>query len=254
MPQGGTLEKPDYPRASSRRLVLAVYLDYLLFGVAWTVALWTLAQFAPSSPEGPFWLKLLIFAVGEFLLLRTIHWSPGHALLSIEPRSDRAQGVANVFVVNPTVLQRERWWTVLLGVLLILDGAKVMVRWIDFSPPLPLFGVALSAGVAVGLALLIGLGQIGVGVGILQHRIALITFGLFLYGFQILSAVFSWPRLPDWAARVVEARRAFQGLDVRDGEVELAQSVLPVIAVGVPLLVILWLWAIAARIQRPAAA
>jgi hypothetical protein len=96
-------------------------------------------------------------------------------------------------------------------------------------------------------------GQIGVGIGFLRHRIELLIFGFFLYGFQVLSAVFSWPSLADWAARVVEARRAFRGLEVRDGEVELAQSVLPLVAIGAPLLVILWVWATAARIKRPAA-
>lgn len=42
--------------------------------------------------------------------------------------------------VNPNIFERENWLTILLGVLLILEGTKQLVRWTQMVVSQPSFG------------------------------------------------------------------------------------------------------------------
>jgi hypothetical protein len=57
-----------------------------------------------------------------------------------------------------------------------------------------------------------------------------------------LSLAVSWPVLDGAVARVQLARRAAQGLPIRDGEVEFMQTFLPALSVGTLCLVLILLF------------
>jgi hypothetical protein len=247
------------PRASRPRRLLAVYLDYLLFGALWALLFWSASRLIPELARLHPAVKAVVFVFGEVLLLRFVSRSPGHSLLGIRVAVSRAylescqsSLLSPELVIEPRLLYVERWWTILFGILAILEGAKGAVRWTMFTPPAPFFGAQTSHAVSALLSLSFGILEILVGAAALRFWRSLLPLAFVTYGLAALSAILSWDLWPEWIAASVKARRAWQDLPVREGEIELLQAIMPALMIAVPVALILWALLIHLRARREA--
>jgi hypothetical protein len=123
-------------RAAKRRIGLGGYLDYLVLGVPLAWLMWLYAWVNPDVDRLPWAVRLISFLVLEVLLVRQVRWSPGSSLLGISVLTPTAleEGSQETlagrrFVVDAFLKREERWWTLLLGVFLVLDGAKAFMPY-----------------------------------------------------------------------------------------------------------------------------
>ena len=223
---------------SRKRQLLALYLDYLVFSAVFQPVAWALRSMAPADN----WL----LSLAVFLGLRGVAWAlklvtPGQWALGIHG--------GQVATVEPRILERERWWTATAGTLLVLEGSKNVVRWTQGLPVEPLLGLASPEWIATVAITILGGLNVAAGLLVLRTRSAGAAIGIGVLGAEVLAAMIHREAFQQWAGQAVVARRALQGLPVREGEVEMMQSltatVLPVvIAVGV-----IWLMAVAVRFR-----
>ena len=185
------------------------------------------------------WLLFLII-----FFFQVVKWSPGQYALGVvkapgslafESEGPAEEAPTDTYVVDPSLLVNERWWTVLIGVLFMIDGSKAMVRWAMLSPPAPWFGLFPSKAASVGLYVLVGFTAFILGAGMLRLRRFILPLGMTLFGMQFVSNLFSWSEWPIWAERYVAARATLRGTPVGDGEVELAQALIPGVMVAGPI-------------------
>lgn len=247
----------DWPLASWKRLLLAAYIDLLIFGAPWTVGVWAASKTLPGFQGESLLMKFALFAVIETLLFRIVKWSPGQFALGIVEapgtwafESAEPAETGPVYVVDPWLLENERWWTVLSGVLFLMDGSKAMVRWAMFSPPAPWFGVFPSKAESVILFVVVGFTGFILGGGMLRLRRFILPLGLVLFGIQFVSNLVSWSAWPIWAERYVAARAAFGGTPVGEGQVELAQTFIPGVVVAGPIIGLLFVLNVYRRVPR----
>ncbi len=137
----------------------------------------------------------------------------------------------------------------LAGTLLVLEGSKNVVRWTQGLPVEPLLGLASPEWIATRAITILGGLNVAAGLLVLRTRSAGAAIGIAVLGAEVVAAIIHREDFRQWAGEAVVARRALQGLPVREGEVEMMQSltatVLPlVIAVGV-----IWLLAVAVRFR-----
>ena len=246
-----------WPPASQKRRVLAWYLDFLLFGSPWAILVWGFSQVFPFLAKLSLPISLLLFLPLESLLLRLISWSPGHWLLAIRrlPADPFAPPEASErrrarYVVEPWLKSNERWWTILFGVLLILDGAKSLVRWTMWTPPIPFMGVQLDEAASIVAMLAFGALKCALGYAALRLRPWMLLLGAAYYVLDLSSTLLSWRLLPGWVERYQIARRAYQGVPVREGEGEMMQRMLPGGIIVLAFLMIIWMLFAASRIRR----
>ena len=143
-------------------------------------------------------------------------------------------------VVNPNIISNERWWTVLFGILAILNGLKSLVRWTQFSYPVPFFGIMLSGYTAVIALIISGIIEFLIGVAALKLRKIIFPLAGVYYGIWLISDIISLPIIPKCAESYVKAKRAFQGLYVRPGEIEIMQKLMPILMIIAPIIFLLW--------------
>jgi hypothetical protein len=233
-----------YVPVSKKRWLLAIYLDLVVFSAAWGLILHFLA------PGREFTLlRYLVFGLLEAMLLGLVRWSPGEYLLSISflcraddpvvPEGAEPLEAGRKPVVDRRVWSNEAALTILLGVLYVVDGAKSVVRWTMWSPPQPVFGVQLGTAGGAAIAVAEGILYLFVGGLVLRlHRWAppavAATSALLL-----ASAAFSWRLWDDYVLRYVEARRAYQGVAVRPGEVAFMQALTPEGAMALAVLAVI---------------
>ena len=248
----------SWPPVANRRRLLAVYLDYLIFGAVWALALWGLSKVFPTLAGLPFAVKIAGFLILEALLLRLVRWSPGNQLLGIRLRlsdefltSKQESFLSGALVVDPRLLRSEAWWTILFGVLAILNGVKTAVRWTMFTPPAPEFGIQLSPEASVVVYVVSGSLHCLVGAAALQMRWYVLPLSVGYYGLSSVSAFLSRDLWPAWIEAYTHARRSYQGMPVRPGEVEMLQSIAPMIAIF-PLVLLIWALAVFLRVRARA--
>ena len=251
----GDAPTPRWPFASRRRLLLAIYLDYLLFGAPWTIAAAALERFWPSLDRLSFPLNLAFFLVLEFVLMARVRWSPGQYCLGIVASERSAFAPIGpdekpVYLVDPWLLAHERWWTLLFGVLTILDGAKAIARWTMWHAPVPFMGVLLPFEASVAVMVLFGVAETWVGVAALTLRPIVGPLGLAVFGALAASSVLSWGLMPEWVERYVVARRTHAGMTPRPGEIELMQVVIPSVNLGAALVAAIWAVGLGGRAKR----
>jgi hypothetical protein len=198
--------------ASKKRIILAIYLDFILFMVFWSF----LNHLLFSDRVLSFWLALGIFSLLEFVSIK-IFGSIGMVFLSIDESHQ----------VDPDINKRENWLTILLGVLFILEGTKQLVRWIDQPVHWPIFGMVPDQNIQIILSILGGLLFLVAGYLFLKLKPAGILLGLVLVIGIIVSSIISWSLWDETVAKMVIARRELQGLPVRDGEIEFMQTLMP---------------------------
>lgn len=209
--------------ASKKRLLLALYIDSVLFGALWALGVHFL------EPLGRYWfLEYVAFVVFETALL---HWfgSPGRYALSIfsvaRPEWQSA-GIKNG--VDSRIWTSENWLTILLGVLFILDGAKSMVRWTAWNPPLPLLSHEVSASVNI----LVGTLWMLAGVLVLRLRVSGVWLAITLGISELAFIGTTWRAWDGYAREMTTRRAAFLGQPVDPARIEFAQALIPEILVA----------------------
>jgi hypothetical protein len=227
-------ESPNVIYASRLRLLLATYIDFMLFGVVWEVAL----HFS-GFYDLNYLFKMLGFVLFELLL----YWrfgSPGLVFMSISAYTynhnrDRLRGnpFKKQLLVDPNIYRRENWFTILLAVVMILEGSKQFVRWTMWTPPLPYFGFETTIYISAFISMALGVGNVIAGYLLLKLRRTAMYLTLSLSTVYVVSAIMSWEMWDGTAETMVRARRAFQGIPVRPGEVEIMQFLLPEAIVAV---------------------
>lgn len=220
--------------ARRRRLLAAAYIDYLIFSVFWAYSVAVVDRLLPGYAEQPWFVPYLVFSVIELLVLGRITVSPGTRILGIRfVEAEKGQvGVDRLWrnripFVDACLHEAESWFSLLVGVYLLLEASKTLVRWTMFSPPLPFFGMQPEGAAGGFVSIAIGSVEAYVAYNVLRvHRRALLVGGPF-YAFMAASAIVSWGLWDDWAERYIVGRRAYQGVPVRPGEIESFQAVAP---------------------------
>lgn len=226
-------------QASSRkRQLLAIYIDYLVFTAVYQPIAWMVRSVAPLSN----W----IVALAIFVALRSVAWAlrlilPGNWALGIGPRPTMA--------LNPRISGCERWWTVAAGTLLVLEGSKNLVRWTEGLPIEPLLGSATTEWMATVAITTLGAVNVLAGLLILRTRWMGAVIGTGVLGVELLAAFVHREGFRDWAAKAVVARRALQGVPVRDGEIEMMQTLSTTVLPVAMVIGVIWLLAIAVRFR-----
>ncbi len=222
------------PSATKKRMLLALYIDYLLFCAPWTIVVWVLTTALSISESEPFSVRIILFMLLEVLILKYARWSPGQWLLGIQDvsRIDLStpiaqSGVQITKVVEPWLRSNERWWTILFGVLVILNGTKSMIRWTTWSLPTPFFGIQLGEVSSALLMTLLGIFECTVGMAALRLKPIVLPLGALYYTENLISVLLSWHLWPQWIEKAQTARRQYQGLPVRPREIELMQAIVP---------------------------
>jgi len=213
----------EYLPASKKRLLLAVYLDLVLF----SAVLGLLLHYIAPGQEHTL-LKYAAFCGLEGVLLGLVKWSPGEYMLSIrqvrrqnDPIQPEGRSTGQ-FMVDRRVWTSATFWTALVGVYLIVEGGKELVRWTMWTPPQPWFGMTLAPGWAPTVAIAQGLLSLLLGALVLRLHFAAPLAVVATSVFYMTAVCWSWHLWPEFAREAVTRRRAFQGLPVRGGEVELA--------------------------------
>ncbi len=186
--------------ASRKRRLLAVYIDYLLFAAIVAPVQWI----AQSRGVHLHWAFVIIaFGMLESLLIKRFETSAGYWALGIVRRGD-------IPVVEPAIKRAERWWTMLLGVGLILEGAKQIVRWTEGLPPLPIFESGPDE-VAFLVVSALGAGNIGAGLAILRCRLTGVLVGVLVFVLEGFAFALSWARIDEWLVARLSMRRELRG-------------------------------------------
>jgi len=218
------MEQPEMIQASRKRLLLSWYIDFLLFITVWELLSYFLSIKESVPPWAPY---------AAFLAVRTISYkfigSIGSAFMSIDKDG---------LYVNEGIFKKENWLTILLGVLLILEGTKQLVRWTQVFVSQPAFGFFPDETTQIIIHLLFGSLSIVAGYWFLKLDIRGLMVGIAVGLVSVISDLLSWELWGPVVEQMVITRREVQDFPVREGEIELMQSLMPqgsVIAIVVAL-------------------
>ena len=207
------MEESNTNLATKKRLLLSWYIDFLFF-----MALWGLLSYFMKLEESvPFWTPYLAFLLIRAITSKCIG-SIGFSFLSIDK---------NTMCVNEEIFRRENWLSILLGVLLILEGTKQLVRWTQMFVSQPAFGYFPDETTQIIIHLALGSISILAGYWFLKLNIRGFIAGISVTLISVISDALSWKLWDPVVEKMVLTRREVQGLPVRDGEVEMMQSLMP---------------------------
>lgn len=216
-------------RPSKKRLLLAAYVDFLLFSTVLALG----SRVLMSHTKIAWWHELALFAVLEAVLYRA-DWSPGLSALGIRRVSRHASALEDddsmgttLLSVEPRIYDRESWVTVLLGVGSILGGTKAIARWAQGAPSPPAFGIQADPTSLAVLTMVGGVLSVLLGYLFLRLEPAALWLALSLVSIAFIAHGMSWSQWDGYAREMVLHRRALQGIRVRRGEVEFIQALLP---------------------------
>lgn len=206
---------------SRKRMLLAVYVDLLLF-----LIVWGLVNFLIGG-QAHFIGGFIVFAV-----IRVITWklnvAPGLYFLSIG--RDR--------LVDSAIYERENWLTMLLGTLFVLEGAKKLLNWTQGVAPEPFFG--LMPGDTAQVALDMVSGVLLILIGFLYFKMRVLGFWLAVVTATggLISVAVSWSLWTAAVPQIVLTRRAAQGRVPSESELQFMQAFLPSLTVALLLCVL----------------
>jgi hypothetical protein len=207
------MEDNNIGQASKKRLLLSWYIDFLFFMTLWGL----LSYFMKLEDSVPFWAPYVIFLVVRAVTSKFIG-SIGYNFLSIDKNS---------VSVNQDILRRENWLSILLGVLLILEGTKQLVRWTQMFVSQPAFGFFPDETTQIIIHLVFGALSILAGYWFLKLDIKGFIAGIGVALLNLISDGLSWKLWDPVVEQMILKRREVQGLPVRDGEIEMMQSLMP---------------------------
>ena len=207
--------------ASKKRMLLAVYVDLLLFLVVWGLVNFLVGGHAR-----------FVGGVVVFGIIRLVTWKlnvgPGLYFLSVG--RDR--------LVDTDVYQRENWLTMILGTIFVLEGAKLIVNWTQGVAPEPFFGVMPRPTGQVAIDMVSGV--LLVLIGYLYFRVKPLGFWLAaatLLG-GLVSVGVSWSLWTSAIPQIVATGRAAQGRVASPDEVQFMQMFLPSLNIALMLCVL----------------
>ena len=198
---------------TNKRLLLSWYLDFLFFMTVWGL----LVYFLRIADGLPFWVPFMVFLALRKLTSRYID-SIGYKCLSID---------GDNMSVDRDIHVKETWLSITLGVLLILDGTKKLVRWTEMYVSQPTFGFFPDDTTQIVIHVVLGCVSILAGFWFFKLDIRGLVAGIAVALFELASALFSWDMWDPVVEQMVLVRREVQGLPVREGEVEFMQAVFP---------------------------
>lgn len=229
-----SLDRRRWVPARHGRVLLAAFVDLLIASVPWAYFVAITDHLAPGFAAQPHLIQFAAFAIVELFVLNRTSLSPGAHLLGIRfvTANSRSSGIDilwrnRVPFVDRNLQKSESWFSILVGLFLLYDATKALVRWTMYSPPLPLFGIQTAGLGGVLTSVTIGAVETLIACLVLRMRPGALMLGAPFYGLLAVSAAVSWNLWDDWAARYVVARRAYEGLPVRPGEIESLQSMSP---------------------------
>ncbi len=200
-------------QASKKRLLLAWYIDFLFFMTLWGL----LTYFLSLENSLPIWAPYLTFLIVRTLATKFIG-SIGYSFLSIDKDN---------LSVNPNILSTENWLSILVGVVLLLEGTKQLVRWTQVFVSQPAFGFFPDESTQVLIHLLFGVFSILAGYWFLKLDIRGFIAGMAVTIASLISDGLSWKLWDPVIEQMVLSRREVEGLPVREGEIEMMQSLMP---------------------------
>jgi len=123
--------------------------------------------------------------------------------------------------------RRRLWPNLLLGPLLMVDGLKQAVRWTQLDATLPVLGMLDTTLLKVAVSLTMGSLSVCAGVMLLAFMPQAKRVALASIAASAASLLLSWSILPEGIRQATLARRAYQGIPVKEGEVEFLQTATP---------------------------
>jgi len=96
-----------------------------------------------------------------------------------------------------------------------------MTRWTMWGTPFQFMGMELGPIDSAVMNIVLGAGEVAVGVTMLRLKKQILPLGMFVYGIETISCFLGRSLLPGWIANEVVARRAYQGVAVRPGKLNL---------------------------------
>ena len=236
--------------ATRKRMALVVYIDWMFFSVFLGLVNYAVLAMNPGWTQLSFPVQLMSFISLELVFCRIDMPSPGTHLLSIRMvkvrvHDSRLSRILNnrLPMVDCRIKTGESWLTMILAVLLLNNGVKGLVRWTMWTPPIPLFGMEFSDTVAYSAMAGMGAAECLLAYLVFQLRPSALFFGPGYFILQLASTLTSWALWDPWITEYTLRRRDFQGLPIRDGEIEFLQNITPEILVAVItafLLAFLW--------------
>lgn len=233
-----TPESESVVPASRARLILSVYLDFVVFSVVWAFLDYFVVRPSPDWQRLSTPGKFVTFAILELLLHRVIRWSPGQWLLSIRLLEYRdlslpieSSARRDVPFVSTHIKDSENWFTILTAALVLLEGTKGLVRWTMWTPPTPMFGAFVDAGAWPFVAMTGGAIECLIAYLLFRTRPVALVPAILYFITMLVSIVMSWNLWDTWVAESVRRRRAYQGIPLREREIEQAQALTPEIVV-----------------------
>jgi hypothetical protein len=231
---------PDqWTPASKKRLFLAAYIDYLMIGIPWMFFQFVVRIWLPElNAISRYWLWI-IFGLFELSVYRFKVPSPGFQFLSIKKfeyqGSDHNGQLkkGKIALVDSWIKSNEFWFSMIAAVIFLNTGAKSAVRWMMWNPPIPFFGIEIGDVASAGVYSIMGAAEIAVGYFLLKLRPKAFLIGLPYVTLNLISTIQSWNLWDPFVAELVVRRRAYQGLPVREGTVELFQAFVPEVIVFV---------------------
>jgi hypothetical protein len=218
---------------SLQRRLIGVYVDYLVFSALWMPLAYGLRAQVPALGR---WSTILVtFTLLEVLAFVRPGATPGSWALGIR------RGAEGVYV-GASWRARERWWTLLVGVLGLSEGAKEIVRFTQGLPPPPFMGLDLTWDQAAAVVTLSGVLYLITGIGVLCTSTGAAAFGVVLCSASLVSWLASFEQVPAWAEARTLARRAAQGMVAHPEEIAFMQKVLPGGALLAGVVSALWLF------------
>jgi hypothetical protein len=256
-------ERYNLPRrwlpASTKRRLLAVFLDFIIFGVAWAFVRMALYAVLPELRSLDLPLRLLAFAGVAAILYKLFSWSPGNWLLSVHYVDMRVllrdyvkKPGKKAAIVDADIKEGESWLTLLTGVLLMSEGLKSIVRWTMWTPAVPLFGYQTGPELSAVCLTVMGFIECAIAYLIFRLRKSAFLAGTTYLSGVLASVALSWSLWDTWVEEMVFRRRAYQGLPVRDGEVEFMQRLTPELFVAAVALYLVLFFLIRKRLRLPA--
>ena len=129
--------------------------------------------------------------------------------------------------VAQSVFEKESWITLFIGVLFVLDGTKLLVRWTEVFVSQPVLGYFPDDTVQIALQIVQGTLSVLAGYWFLKMDMKGLVLGLALTLFSIVSVALSWNLWDPVIEEKIVKRNRVQGLAVNQSEIEGMQLLMP---------------------------
>jgi hypothetical protein len=227
-------EPSQWVPATRKRMALVVYIDWIFFSVFVGLVNYAALTLNPGWTQFSFPVQIMSFLALELVFCRIDLPSPGSHMLSIplvklRVHDSRLSRILNnrLPMVDRRIKTGESWLTMILATLLLNEGAKGLIRWTMWTPPPPLFGMEVSDPVGITALVLMGAAECILGYLVFKLRPSALFLGLGYFILHLASTVLSWELWDPWIREYTLRRRDFQGLPIRDGEIEFLQNITP---------------------------